>query len=718
MSQGRRNRQLPRVATHAARRDVAPGARRARPRARPRGVRRRDARRTQAFVDFAVGVVAAARRADGARLAARPRVPGPGRRGRASAARSSGCSPSRGAATATLSIEDVPLLDELRYALGDVPQRTDDERDLDETGLLEGGVDLQELTTAAEREYAPAGRAWTPPTHRIEDDGFAHVLIDEAQDLTPDAVADGRPPRPRRVAGRSSATRRSRRGRCPPRPPRPAPRRSRARSSTSSTCRPTTATPPRSTSTPRRTPQRVGLDADLPDAVRSTGVEPRGASTGVADLEAAVRAAVAEIAGQVAGHRRHRRPGRPALRGQRLAGVVARARRRRRRRPRRRRLLGHAVSGEDRIVVLTGLDTKGLEFDGIVVVAPAGDRGRVGHRPVDALRRAHPRHPAADHRRLSPRRPIVGGSHVASPTRDRRPPRPSRRLMSRARSPPCGPVRDRARRCVAVRRDGLRGPGRAPAHTPAARAVRPDRVRRRCPRRRRRPDAAPGRSGRRSSSTTSTARPAAWPGPVAPHDRLERGRAERAGPARGRSPRPDPLDAGLGPAGRARRCGSRPAWSCPTPAATTPPCGCSTPTRADPREIDVIESYGPLKTDGRPARARTSATTRRSTTASTSATPPACPPELWPVTAGLPRRRQAVGSPSGSTTPSSPSAATSVLFEAQDGSGNRAYDGDLVARRAAGARQRRPVPPAAVQQGRRARHAVPGGDRTACSSTG
>ncbi len=27
-------------------------------------------------------------------------------------------------------------------------------------------------------------------------------------------------------------------------------------------------------------------------------------------------------------------------------------------------------SGEDRIVVLTGLDTKGLEFDGIVVVAP------------------------------------------------------------------------------------------------------------------------------------------------------------------------------------------------------------------------------------------------------------------------------------------------------------------------------------------------------------
>ena len=31
---------------------------------------------------------------------------------------------------------------------------------------------------------------------------------------------------------------------------------------------------------------------------------------------------------------------------------------------------GDAPSGEDRVVVLTGLDTKGLEFDGIVVVAP------------------------------------------------------------------------------------------------------------------------------------------------------------------------------------------------------------------------------------------------------------------------------------------------------------------------------------------------------------
>ena len=86
----------------------------------------------------------------------------------------------------TLSVEDVPLLDELRYALGDVPARTEDERDLDDTlSAAEGGVDMQELMTAADREYAPTGRAWAPPTYRIEDDPFAHVLIDEAQDLTP-----------------------------------------------------------------------------------------------------------------------------------------------------------------------------------------------------------------------------------------------------------------------------------------------------------------------------------------------------------------------------------------------------------------------------------------------------------------------------------------------------------------------------------------------------
>src|SRR3954463_13826367 len=189
----------------------------------------------------------------------------------------------------SLSVEDVPLLDELRYALGDVPARTEDERDLDDTALLEGGVDLQELTTASDREYAPTGRAWAPPTHRIEDDGFAHVLIDEAQDLTPMqwrvVGRSGRPPPPMR--GRRGG------------------RRGRTASWTivgdpaqSSWPVPAEAAEARAAalegkvqhefhlSTNYRnsaeisafaaaSAQRVGLDAALPTAVRSTGVEPQ-----------------------------------------------------------------------------------------------------------------------------------------------------------------------------------------------------------------------------------------------------------------------------------------------------------------------------------------------------------------------------------------------------------------------------------------------------------
>ncbi len=67
---------------HPARRDVAAGARRARPRAGPRGLRRRDAV-PPAVRRVRRRVVAAAGRDRRVRLAARPRVPGPGRRGRA-----------------------------------------------------------------------------------------------------------------------------------------------------------------------------------------------------------------------------------------------------------------------------------------------------------------------------------------------------------------------------------------------------------------------------------------------------------------------------------------------------------------------------------------------------------------------------------------------------------------------------------------------------------
>jgi hypothetical protein len=266
----------------------------------------------------------------------------------------------------SLSVEDVPLLDELRYALGDVPAKADDERD-DPLALVEGGVDMQELTTAADREYAPTGRAWTAPTHRIEDDGFAHVLVDEAQDLTPMQW---------RMVGR--------RGRAaswtivgdPAQSSWPVPEESAAARAEALQGK---ALHEFHLSTNYRNSseiyeyaaayaERVGLDADLPTAVRSTGVEPVEI-TGVTDLEAATRAAVVEVAGQVGG----------------TVGIVVPAARRSevnawlagwpelaQDAPGAREAVDSSVapSGTDRVVVLAGLDTKGLEFDGIVVVRP------------------------------------------------------------------------------------------------------------------------------------------------------------------------------------------------------------------------------------------------------------------------------------------------------------------------------------------------------------
>jgi DNA helicase IV len=268
----------------------------------------------------------------------------------------------------TLSVEDVPLLDELRYALGDVPARTEDERDLDDTlSAAEGGVDMQELMTAADREYAPSGRAWAPPTYRIEDDPFAHVLIDEAQDLTPMQW---------RMVGRRGRTASWTIVGDPAQSSWPVPAESASARAAALEGKVVhefhLSTNYRNSSEiyehAAAYAERVGLDADLPTAVRSTGESPR-VVTGSPDLEAAVREAVVDLAGKVAGTvavvvpvARRAEVNAWLASWPELAEDAAGAR--------------AAVdatatpSGEDRVVVLTGLDTKGLEFDGIVVVAP------------------------------------------------------------------------------------------------------------------------------------------------------------------------------------------------------------------------------------------------------------------------------------------------------------------------------------------------------------
>jgi DNA helicase IV len=344
MSHGPRNRQLPRVTStllDAMWRQV----RGERGRERGREAFEDELLSNQAFVDFAIGwwppLTAVdvfswlrdpellARVADGVLTAEEQRL----------LSKSWPDDPTTG-----LSVQDVPLVDELRYALGDLPARHGEQ--VDDELVAEGAVDLQELTTASDREYAPTGRAWSAPSHRIEDDGFAHVLVDEAQDLTPMQW---------RMVGR--------RGRAatwtivgdPAQSSWPEPAEAAAARAAALDGKQLhefhLSTNYRNSSEiyehAAAYAERVGLDADLPTAVRSTGVAPREVSAGD-DLEAVTRAEVEAVAGAVAG----------------TVGVVVPVSR-----------IADVRSWlagllDERVVLLTGLETKGLEFDGIVVVRP------------------------------------------------------------------------------------------------------------------------------------------------------------------------------------------------------------------------------------------------------------------------------------------------------------------------------------------------------------
>ena len=253
-----------------------------------------------------------------------------------------------GEAEHTWSVEDIALLDELRYQLGDAPEQRDAEAD-----PLAHLVDenMPELTTITDREFSRGPRT----SVRTEDDGYAHVLVDEAQDLTPMQW---------RMVGRRGRTATWTIVGDPVQSSWPDPAEAnRARSEAlgdklrhefhlSTNYRNSKEI----YDFAARYAERVGLDADLPNAVRSTGIEPEQRS--VHDLVAGVREAVTEMAGSVQG----------------TVGIVVPV-------ARRAEVQGWldsweehadaAAGGSDaRMLVLTGLDTKGLEFDGIVVVQP------------------------------------------------------------------------------------------------------------------------------------------------------------------------------------------------------------------------------------------------------------------------------------------------------------------------------------------------------------
>ena len=233
------------------------------------------------------------------------------------------------------SIEDVPLIDELRYLIGEepVPDSEDDDAP-------------KQLMSFERREREDRDERFRTSTS-TEDDGFAHILIDEAQDLSPMQW---------RMVGR--------RGRWASwtivgdqaQSSWPHPREAAAARATALEGKPEHAfrlsTNYRNSAEIYELAARVAghaiKNADLAEAVRRTGQQPDHRVVDVSELDASLVQQTRRMLEQVEGSVAVVTP------RSRVAAVSA-------------LLVGAA---DDRLRVLDGLDTKGLEFDAVIVVEP------------------------------------------------------------------------------------------------------------------------------------------------------------------------------------------------------------------------------------------------------------------------------------------------------------------------------------------------------------
>ncbi|TDC72888.1 HelD family protein [Streptomyces hainanensis] len=263
------------------------------------------------------------------------------------------------AAGAGLSAHDVALLDELRTLLG-TPARPAAPREADPLDQLTG---LAELTTYAERSAPARDRA-------AEADGgdrmdYAHVIVDEAQDLTPMQW---------RMVGRRGAQ---------------ATWTIVGDPAQSSWPDPAEATAERDRALGRRMRRRFELTVNYrnpaeiarvadgvlarampgavpPRAVRATGIEPRFVTVAAAEgLPAAARAEAARLLAEVPG----------------TVGVVVAMRQRETAAG---WLADLRPEAGDRLMVLGSLEAKGLEYDATLVVSPVtiGDESPAGLRTL------------------------------------------------------------------------------------------------------------------------------------------------------------------------------------------------------------------------------------------------------------------------------------------------------------------------------------------------
>ena len=266
MSQGRRNRQLPRVAGALLDADVAPGARRARSRAWPRGVRRRHARRPGRS---STSCWPGGRRSTPPTCSAGCATPScwPGSPRACSAPRSSGCCSSRGAA-ATPDRAVGPGRAAARRAALRARRRAGPHR--------RRARPRRDRAARGRPRHAGAADRLRPRVRAVRPRLGAADAPDRGRPVRPradrrgagphaDAVADGRPPRPHRLVDdrrRPGAVvvadpRASRR--------RPGPRRSRARTLHEFHLSTNYRNSAEIYEYAAAYAERVGLDADLPD---------------------------------------------------------------------------------------------------------------------------------------------------------------------------------------------------------------------------------------------------------------------------------------------------------------------------------------------------------------------------------------------------------------------------------------------------------------------
>jgi hypothetical protein len=238
-----------------------------------------------------------------------------------------------------LSVADVALVDEIRDLVGEQPRRS--ARRGRGMGVDSAGDDIRELSTVADRYFASPERAPRPDNY----DGYAHVLVDEAQDISPmqwrmlgrrgqqaswtivgDAAQSAWADPAQARQARDEALRGKRIHRFH------------------------LGTNYRNSAEifefAADVVRRAVPDADLPVAVRRTGVAPEHRVGPANEYAALARAAVADLLDAVEGTVAVITP------AVRWAGFAA------------------TVSDHPRVRVVDGMRAKGMEYDGVIVVAP------------------------------------------------------------------------------------------------------------------------------------------------------------------------------------------------------------------------------------------------------------------------------------------------------------------------------------------------------------